>query len=31
MIVATALDLGAGLITADRRLRDYAPVTTIWD
>jgi PIN domain nuclease of toxin-antitoxin system len=31
MIVATALNLGAALITADRRLRDYAPVTTIWD
>jgi PIN domain nuclease of toxin-antitoxin system len=31
MIVATALELGAALITADRRLRDYPPVTTIWD
>lgn len=31
MIVATALDLGAALVTADRRLRDYQPVTTIWD
>jgi len=31
MIVATALDLGAALVTADRRLRDYEPVSTIWD
>ena len=31
MIVATTLDLGAALVTADRRLRDYEPVTTIWD
>jgi len=31
MIVATALDLGAALVTADRRLQDYTPVATIWD
>lgn len=31
MIVATALDLGAALVTADRRLRDYGAVITIWD
>ena len=30
MIVATALRLGATLITADRRLQDYAPVKTLW-
>jgi PIN domain nuclease of toxin-antitoxin system len=30
MIVATALRLGATLVTADRRLRDYAPVKTLW-
>ena len=31
IIVATALHLGATLITADVRLRAYAPVRTIWD
>ena len=30
IIVATALHLGATLITADARLRDYAPVATVW-
>jgi PIN domain nuclease of toxin-antitoxin system len=31
MIAATALELGATLITADARLRGYAPVKTVWD
>lgn len=31
IIVATALDLGATLITADARLRAYDALTTIWD
>jgi PIN domain nuclease of toxin-antitoxin system len=31
MIVATTLDLGARLVTADARLRGYTPVETIWD
>jgi PIN domain nuclease of toxin-antitoxin system len=31
MILATALRLGATLVTADRRLRGYAQVTTLWD
>lgn len=31
MIVATALDLGATLVTADRRLREYLPLATLWD
>lgn len=31
IIVATALGLGATLITADQRLRDYGAVTTLWD
>ena len=30
MIVATAMMLGATLITADRRLRAYRPVKTAW-
>lgn len=30
IIVATALDLGVPLITADRRLRDYQAVTSVW-
>ena len=30
-IVATTLELGATLITADRRLRAYQPLTTAWD
>jgi PIN domain nuclease of toxin-antitoxin system len=31
MITATALELGATLITADAQLRAYAPVKTVWD
>ena len=31
MIAATALDLGARLVTADGRLRAYPPLQTIWD
>ena len=31
MIVATALGLGATLVTADKRLRSYAPLKTVWD
>ena len=31
MIVATALLLNATLVTADRRLRSYRPVATVWD
>jgi PIN domain nuclease of toxin-antitoxin system len=31
MIVATALGLNATLVTADRRLRAYAPLRTSWD
>jgi len=30
-IVATALSLGATLITADRRMRGYDAVSTVWD
>jgi PIN domain nuclease of toxin-antitoxin system len=30
MIVATALALGAEVVTKDRRLRDYPPLRTIW-
>lgn len=30
MIVATALGLGARLITADARLRAYRPLQTVW-
>lgn len=31
LIVATALGLGATVVTADRRLRGYRPVATLWD
>jgi len=31
MIVATALRLGATLVTADQQLRDYRPLPTLWD
>lgn len=31
LIVATALDLGARLVTSDERLRGYAPLYAIWD
>lgn len=31
IVVATALMLGATLVTADARLRDYAPLPTLWD
>jgi PIN domain nuclease of toxin-antitoxin system len=31
MIAATALELGATLITADAQLRAYGPVKTVWD
>jgi len=31
LIVATALGMGATLVTADARLRAYAPLATIWD
>lgn len=30
MIVATALGLGATIVTADRRIHDYRPVKTVW-
>jgi PIN domain nuclease of toxin-antitoxin system len=30
MIVATALDLSAKLVTKDRKIRNYPQVTTIW-
>lgn len=30
-IVATALSEGATLVTADRRLRAYSPLPTVWD
>src|SRR3990170_1857464 len=30
MIVATALGLGATLVTADQRLQAYRPVNTLW-
>jgi PIN domain nuclease of toxin-antitoxin system len=30
-IVATALGQGATVATADRRLRDYAPLRSVWD
>ena len=31
MIVATALGLNAALVTADTRLRSYAPLRCVWD
>jgi PIN domain nuclease of toxin-antitoxin system len=31
LIVATALGLGAALITGDTRLRAYRPAKTVWD
>jgi PIN domain nuclease of toxin-antitoxin system len=31
MIVATALGLGAVMLTADARLRAYRPLKTVWD
>ncbi len=31
MIAATALGMGATLVTADARLRGYAALTTAWD
>jgi len=31
LIVATALGLGATVVTADRRLRGYRPLDTLWD
>ena len=31
LIVATALGLGATVVTADRRLRAYKPLATLWD
>ena len=31
IIVATALGLGATVVTADARLREYKPLATIWD
>ena len=31
MIVATAIGLNATLVTADRRLQAYKPITTLWD
>lgn len=31
MIVATALGLGATVLTADARLRNYRPLKTAWD
>ncbi|MBI4059182.1 type II toxin-antitoxin system VapC family toxin [Candidatus Microgenomates bacterium] len=30
MIVATALESGASLITSDKRIRKYSPVRSIW-
>jgi len=30
IIIATALSIGAPLITKDKRMADYAPVKTIW-
>ena len=30
IIVATALSLGADLVTGDRQLRGYRPVKTVW-
>ena len=31
LIVATALGMNAALVTADARLRAYAPLATLWD
>jgi len=31
IIVATTLGLGATLVTADVKLRDYKPLATLWD
>jgi PIN domain nuclease of toxin-antitoxin system len=31
IIVATAIGMGASLVTADERLREYPAVTTVWD
>lgn len=31
LIVATALGVGATVVTADSRLRSYKPITTLWD
>jgi PIN domain nuclease of toxin-antitoxin system len=31
IIVATALGLGATLVTSDSKLRAYKPLTTLWD
>lgn len=31
IIVATALGLGATVVTADTRLRGYRPLATVWD
>jgi len=31
IIVATALGLGALVVTADARLREYKPLATVWD
>jgi PIN domain nuclease of toxin-antitoxin system len=31
IIVATALGLGATVVTADARLRGYKPLATVWD
>jgi PIN domain nuclease of toxin-antitoxin system len=30
IIIATALSLGASLVTKDEKLLDYAPINTIW-
>lgn len=30
IIIATALDLGAKLVTSDKKIRDYKKVQTIW-
>ena len=30
IIIATALSIGASLITRDKKISDYAPVKTIW-